>query len=486
MQYFSFTFIRDHNQLFTVIFFLLLLFGILLLPTTQVLRSIEVGGEAEVLELAEGESSHQEISLPAGTVSSLTVPIGEEVTRDGFRPEAYEDLKLTIQAGSETLAAIDEPEVVIENEKGLVRFDLHGVRLFERKYDFVISQAGVNQATLRSPHPDMLGVNERAEVALTLFERKSVVRSFFNEIYGQDLEGHDIYFYYHRGGQIVKGANPYTCTLTKDACKGYPSHLPGVYWLSAGIHQLVGDQFEDWIALWRPIMLSAWFLIGVVLFVYLYRLGYSALAVGALVFWLFNRWSLYVLQVAHTDFLGLLFLLLSVPLLPAYPLLAVVVLGISLSVKQLAVFVVPLFFIYLWRNQGIRGKRFVLCIGLVLIVPLLCLAPFLFNNSQAVMKGLFNPVTRIAQSDYAAIPPLSVFVGMDQAYQLLLMLLLILTVYVVAWRKLTSLPAAVMLVMAIMLATTPVLFHQYFVWLMPFIPLAVVMGFGGAKRASRS
>jgi hypothetical protein len=53
------------------------------------------------------------------------------------------------------------------------------------------------------------------------------------------------------------------------------------------------------------------------------------------------------------------------------------------------------------------------------------------------------------------------------------MLFLIGVVYVAAYRKEVNLTNGTLIVMAITMAFTSVLYNQYFVWLIPFIPLAI-------------
>ncbi|MEK7500351.1 MAG: hypothetical protein AAB649_07175, partial [Patescibacteria group bacterium] len=92
--------------------------------------------------------------------------------------------------------------------------------------------------------------------AVQTIERRSLLSIFYTKLYLAKTEGEDIYYYWVRGGQVVSGGNPYECALD-DTCIQHknPGHFPLFYWLSSFSIRAGFDDFEDWIAFWRPIFL---------------------------------------------------------------------------------------------------------------------------------------------------------------------------------------------------------------------------------------
>jgi uncharacterized membrane protein len=164
-----------------------------------------------------------------------------------------------------------------------------------------------------------------------------------------DLMGQDIYYIWLEGKRIIAGENPYARVLASDMRDNdkYATYFPLAYLFSALVQKLGFLEFLDWLYLWRPLSFS--FHIGIVAlalrYFYIRGLWLLGLAVAAVL--LLGRWSVYITRVNHLEFAAVFFLLLSLVLLKEKPRLSLLAFSISLGVKQIAIFLLPLYLIHL-------------------------------------------------------------------------------------------------------------------------------------------
>lgn len=309
-------------------------------------------------------------------------------------------------------------------------------------------------------------------VAFRMRTTLTLTNALTSSIFAHSTEGEDIQYYWHRGSIIAHGGNPYECVLD-DSCISHknPGHFPLFYWLSALSQKMGLKDFGDWISFWRPVLLLFWLGTAALLFVTLYRRQQYFLAFFGALFWLFNRWSLYVAEVGQIGFISIFFLTLSLLLLPKRFWLAVVVFSVSLAIKQVGIFIVPLYLVYAWHrfpNQRIRQ----LCITCLVIasVPVITLLPFILDSPRGVFMGLFFSVVRTS-ADLGA-PSFNSLLEIPGAIGIMPMLLLMGLVYLAAWRERLSIMSATLLTFFVFLGFNSVLFNQYFPWALPFLPLA--------------
>ena len=454
---------------------LALLLVVLLLPAAGTVRTVEIQPDTKGTRLTNGATSESSIQVPAGTLDYFSVLIKKNHTGLAQRPAEYQAATVDIATPEgKLLREASRPRFLTRGGVPALQFSFPSLALAEPQLLHVtVTQPGDHELIVQQPQ-DVALENEQLAYAFKLERRATWLSLLLARIYDEDPTRHDIARYHHRGTQIVAGVNPYSC-ITDDStsCIGYPSHLPGMYWFSAGLVTLGASELEDWMAMWRPVMLLAWLAVGGIIAALFFKQGRPAVAVAALGLWLFNRWSLYVLRVAHTDFVGVLFLLLTVLTTTRWPLLAAVLLGASLTVKQLAVLVVPLFLLYVWRQHGYSPVRLAVVAGLVLLVPLIAAGPFLLDNPGATVQGWLNAATRPAQTQYQSAPSLDLLLDVTDLGKSAVLLALVALVYLAAWRKSLTLAQGCLLLLAIQISFTHVLLHQYLVWLLPFIPLAL-------------
>ncbi len=314
-----------------------------------------------------------------------------------------------------------------------------------------------------------------AHAAIQFMETRSLLSLFYTHLYLAKTDGEDIYYYWVRGGQVADGGNPYECALD-DTCVDHknPGHFPLFYWLSAFSHYGGLHEYETWIAFWRPVFILFYIATGVLLFSVLYKRKQYELALFALFFWLFNRWSLYVIRVAHVDFLAVFFMTASLLLFEKRRYWSLLFLGVSLAIKQVAVFLIPLYIILGWvrTRKDTRWKNLLLAVALIGYIPLITALPFLLDNPRAVAKGLLFSASRSSHADMGAMPLVSLL-KMHGAVGVAPMVFLMALIYGAAYRRHMTVVTGGFAIMVIFLAFNTVLFNQYFLWVIPFIPLVL-------------
>ena len=242
---------------------------------------------------------------------------------------------------------------VFQKKKNMIMFTFPSIRSSPYLVSLRIPDASAGQSlTLRGPLK-IIDDKTSAQTVVQVLEKRSLYSIFYTHLFSATAEGEDIYYYWLRGGEIVKGENPYVCSLD-DTCINHknPGHFPVFYWLSALSQQAGFHDFHDWIVFWRTIFLLCYLATGAVLFWTLYKRKQYELAVFALFFWLFNRWSLYVIRVAHVDFVAIFFLTASLVLFEKKRFLSLLAFGVSLGIKQVAIFLVPLYIIFIWVEKS--------------------------------------------------------------------------------------------------------------------------------------
>lgn len=297
-----------------------------------------------------------------------------------------------------------------------------------------------------------------------------------------DLMGQDIYYIWLEGKRIVAGENPYARVLGSDmrANDKYATYFPLAYLCSALVQKLGLPEFSDWLYLWRPLSFS--FHIGIVALVlrYFYQRGLWLFGFVAAATLLLGRWSIYIARVHHLEFAAIFFLLLSLILLSEKPRLALLAFSISLGVKQIAIFLLPLYLIYLWLNGGSRRVDRVGWGCLIIAsIPVLTSLPFLLWSAEGFVKSILFSATRLGSSHIDGAPSLDVIFAQSLPWMVglkakLPMLLLMGLVYLSSLKEKTSILAASTVVMMVFLYFNSVLFLQYFLWPLSLVLLALV------------
>ncbi len=251
--------------------------------------------------------------------------------------------------------------------------------------------------------------------------------------------------------------------------------LPAFFLAVATAPELGVRDFADWQYYWTWACLIFHFGIGLYLLLAPSRRAGWALAAFACVFWVLNRWSMYVLLVRHVDGLALLFFLGSLLLLGSRPGGARLLFGLSLAVKHVALPVVPLYLI--WEHQacprGLAWKRTGGALVQIAAVPVLLSLPFLVWNPSGFVGSVLFSATRLPESNVSA-------ASFDEHFEIdgpmgkLPIFALTALVYLAAMSCRLRRFGAVLLVLAVFTDFNSVAFPQYFAWVVPFVPLAAI------------
>jgi uncharacterized membrane protein len=288
----------------------------------------------------------------------------------------------------------------------------------------------------------------------------------------------DIYYVWRDGSRLATGKNPYEAILSGNMRENrkYPTYFPLLYLMVAGAHHLGVAEFRDWMRLWRPLVLATHLAIGILLLVGCWRSGHPVVAIFSALFWSLNRWTVYVVKVAHVDFPAILCLVGSLLLFETRRRTSFLLFGLSLAFKQIAIFVAPLYVIWVWRDTRPPGERLsasARAAGWIALVPTLVSVPFLIWDAEAFVRSVLFSATRDPDSH---VPALSIDtkMGLSGMAGRLPMLLVMGLAYVATARGEIGRYLGVLLILATFVDFNTVFYLQYMAWLVPVIVLAAL------------
>lgn len=291
-----------------------------------------------------------------------------------------------------------------------------------------------------------------------------------------ETKGEDIYFIWMDGGRILNGENPYARVLAgnmRDNEK-YATYFPVFFELSAFTQWVSLRDYEPWIAFWRVIFLLFDLAIAATLFLAIYPYGGWVGAGFAAAFWMFGRWTLHVTQIAHLDFIAIFLMIASLSLFRTRRRTALLLFSFSLGVKQIAIFLLPLYLIWTWQTaERDRLKETLKAVLIIASVPFISSLPFLIWNAEGIIKSVAFSATRNPVDHFSA-PSLDGLFGWLGLPAKVPMLVLLLGVYGLAWRRKLGIYTASLFTMSVFVDFNSVLFRQYLAWIVPLVPLAML------------
>ena len=315
--------------------------------------------------------------------------------------------------------------------------------------------------------------------------------SIFNRDGKFDLEEQDIKALFSDANRLQQGINPYSRVLELDSDiiwnQAFATYLPTFY-LIASLTQEIGlEDFIQWLGFWRVIFLVANLAIAYLLFFIPYHRYNSILfAIIAALFWLFNRWTLHMTMIYQIDFIAIFFMLFSLVTWPRHKILSLLAFGFSLSVKHIAIFMIPLYIIWIWQSVENKSIKQFLQLNLVMgSIPLSVSAPFLIWNAKGFVKSIFVSATRISESHFGA-PAIDTLLGLSGIPAKLPMLILMALIFLAAWFKKISHNTAALFILLIFVDFNSVLFRQYMTWAFPIMPLVICETFLTTHRTKNS
>lgn len=284
----------------------------------------------------------------------------------------------------------------------------------------------------------------------------------------------DIYYSYVEGQRILQGTNPYSRIHAGDmrANNKYATYFPGFYVLSAAAQAIGASDTRVWLSIWRTVFATFYLAIGILVFVIGCRTQNAMLGLFGASLWFFNRWTMQIVNSVNIDFPPLFFMLLSLALFNARRTGSLLLLGMSLALKQIAIFLVPLYLIWIWNEHKgpDRLKHAAFAALLIAAVPLAFSLPFLAWDAAGFVKSLLFSATRLGSSGTPTIDQLLGWTGLAGRIPMLVVLAF---VYVAAMRWGLGRFTSALCVMITFTMMNPIFFAQYFCWVAPLIPLAV-------------
>jgi hypothetical protein len=288
-----------------------------------------------------------------------------------------------------------------------------------------------------------------------------------------DTVGSDTYYSWVEGRRIRNGENPYARILNGnlDENRKYSTYFPLFYEVSALVQNAGIRQYDPWIGFWRYFFLTANIGIGLTLYAVTYSTRTWTLSLLALPFWYFNRWTLHASATVALDFIPIFLMVLSLGVFGKYRKVSLLLFSFSLAIKQIAIFLAPLYLI--WEYHHSRSLKKTIIAGLWIIsIPLISSLPFILWNMEGFFKSIAFSATRLDLNHFGA-DSIDAILNLDGLLARIPFLMMLCGTYFVSWQKSVGRYGAAMLVMSVFIAFNSVLFTHYPVWLMPLLPLAV-------------
>ena len=299
-------------------------------------------------------------------------------------------------------------------------------------------------------------------------------------LWDYDPGGNDIYYTWLEGKRLLAGENPYARILAGNIRENdkYATYFPLFYLLSAFTQWIGFRDYSIWLNVWRPIFLAFNIGIGVLIFYQFDRENLLLLGLFSSLFWLFSRWTIHVTKIVHIEFIAIFLLLISLILLPRKTHLSFLLFGFSLAIKQVAIFLTPLYLIWAWQlADRNKLKEVLIALFYISIIPAIISLPFILWNAEGFFKSILFSATRLPDSHIKAVSldaliqvNYPTFVGIKAK---LPMLFLMSIIFISSARRQIGIYTSVLLMMAVFINFNSVLFLQYFSWIVPFIPLVL-------------
>jgi nitrogen fixation-related uncharacterized protein len=283
----------------------------------------------------------------------------------------------------------------------------------------------------------------------------------------------DIYFVYLDGERLLQGDNPYERVMAGDMHVNdkYSTYFPGFYYFAWATQKAGLRTFAEWLSFWRVISLLFNLSIAALLFYIPARKRLVGLSIFAALFWLFNRWTLHVVRTADIDFVAIFFMIMSLYLFQRNRIASYLLLGLSLTFKQIAVFLMPVYLIWSWKELPSNRMKHLISAGFWLgIIPLIASLPFLVWNWEAFTRSIMFSATRAAAAAFS-VYSLDVALGWRGFLARIPILVMSVGVYWLTWRYDLGPYSIALLVLAVFVFFNSVFFTSYMVWLVALIPL---------------
>ena len=286
----------------------------------------------------------------------------------------------------------------------------------------------------------------------------------------------DIYFIYRDSKKIAEGYNPYSAIKSGDMRNNqkYATYFPLFYYQSALFYKLGFKDFSVWLKAWRILYL----LITTSLCLFIYNelskkinvwIGLFSVAI-----WQFHAYTFYVLRVSQFDFLPILFMLLSLTMIEKNFKRSLLLFGISLSFKQIGIFLVPIYILFAYKQLNDWRKALKVSFLYGGIIPFVASLPFLIWDTNGYLKSILFSATRYGVSHFGGFRSLDNLMDFHGIISVLPMMLMMSVIFYSYYKNITSKYLSCFLIFAIFNGFNSVLFKQYLIWQLLFIPFLIL------------
>ena len=304
--------------------------------------------------------------------------------------------------------------------------------------------------------------------------------------YLQPLEGNrrggrlstnsDIFATWQESHRICSGQNPYARTVKENSARGRtrkpPAYLPGFYVIGCGIEKLGFDTYRSWLSAWSTVLITLHISIALLFYAIWTRHGLPFVGSVIAALWLVGFHSRHTLFNYQTNTLAILPLLLSLLAFETRRTTSFLLLGASLAIKQIAVFLVPLYLCWTWNER--RSAQAVLkSLMLIGAIPALFSAPFVVADPFAFFLSLGTQLTRAGALD-RNVPSLAALFGSGLAAKAILVGMVCAVCALAIRYKNLPRSAAAALVMLSFVSLNTVVFPQYLLWIVALMPIAAL------------
>jgi len=296
----------------------------------------------------------------------------------------------------------------------------------------------------------------------------------------------DVWYHYRDSQLIYKGTNPYILWETDPNNKPL-GYFPLFNMIGALPMYLGFTSYDQWTNVMRILFFISELSVGVFLFEisrYVKKPVLGLLGAGT---WFFNLATIKVWEIQQTDSIVVFLALLGVYYLEKRPDLANLILGVSIGIKQITMFLIPLFLLVQVRiiseqNKSKTGQIVVFArtLFLIAIINLITSLPFLLLDYKTFFRGfLTEGVENPASSTYLTGGYHRVFYNLflnslPAPFLRVPVVFAYLGLYVTYIRQRFNKYLFSGIVFLTYIYFSPIVWEQYFVWPIPFILVPII------------
>lgn len=287
-----------------------------------------------------------------------------------------------------------------------------------------------------------------------------------------EAKGFDTYFVWRDGKRIAEGENPYARILAGDMIHNdkYATRLPLVYLMAALIIRTGSGEFESFLTIWRIFILIFDLAVGLFVFQRAAAKGRFLLGLFGTFTWFFARWGLYTWEIANSEAFMLFMLILALYYWEEKPFLAGILFGISLSMKHIGILFLPV--LLAGSGSWKEGARRLLYVA---IIPAVISIPFFLWGPEAYIKSLLFSGVRDSNSHLSCdAQSIMILFGRYGIRSRFIFLFAFIIFWFAAAKEKWNKWLTACLAFYLFISFNPVLFTQYFVWMLPFLLIYLI------------